>query len=624
MSSRGHAVTSGTCVRARPTPSPIARLAFLALTLSVACSTDSPTDATDPVASAAVTAVGIVEDLAVLSSTISSITLGWTEVSNGAGAPATYRVKYGTPSIDWNTATIGCAKAVMGVQIGARITCTVEGLAPTTDYAFQLMSYRPASGSWRDAQYSNVVNGRTTPRTAATVADLSVGGATASSLTVRWTQVDDGAGQPASYRVKYGTSPLAWDAGTIGCSTLAGTAIGDPMTCTIQGLPSGASYDVQLMAFKDVNGVWEGAAYSNVSSGATAAVTTESAPGQTGIWMDRAKLMELPTSGAAWDRVLGDAARDPGPADIADQDSNHDVYTLAAALACARAGEHCEKARQGVVDAIGTELGGRWLAVGRNLGSYVIAADLLDLRSDGVPGSQGTRVQEWIEGWMTRQLSDNNSSTLRPFAPFHSSANAAAQEGFAYAAVAAYLHDGAALERAWDSFRTFVCDPAAPDHESIYLDPPVKDGWAHDSQRPCAVNPAGARKTVPSGLPGAGSTYRIDGALVGDMRRGGVFQWKPGYTSYPWVGLEGLIPAAVVLERAGYPAFQVADRAVLRTHEYLWQLRNATGEARWFDGTRGREIVHLVNVAYGATFPVNDVTGGGRTIGYTAWTHPTW
>jgi hypothetical protein len=107
------------------------------------------------------------------------------------------------------------------------------------------------------------------------------------------------------------------------------------------------------------------------------------------------------------------------------------------------------------------------------------------------------------------------------------------------------------------------------------------------------------------------------------MRRGGVFRWKPGYTSYPWVGLEGLIPAAMILDRAGYPAFEVADRAVLRTLDYLWQLRASTGDARWFDGTRSREIVQLVNAVYRTSFPVNDVPGVGRTVGYTAWTHPT-
>jgi hypothetical protein len=342
-----------------------------------------------------------------------------------------------------------------------------------------------------------------------------------------------------------------------------------------------------------------------------------------GVWVDPAQLMQRPTSGLAWERLLADAGRDHGRADIADQDSNHDVYTLAAAFVCVRDAQHCDKAREGVLDAIGTESGARWLAAGRNLGAYVIAADVLNMRADGVPGSDGTRVHEWIESWLDKELLENHSSERRAIQPFHAANNAAVQEGFAYAAVAAYLRHDAALDRAWNAFRTFVCDSGAPDAEQIALQPAVLDGWAHDVQRPCAVNPSGARKTVPLGLPGAGRTYSVDGALVGDMRRGGVYQWRPAYTSLPWVALEGLVPAAVILARAGYPAFEVADRAILRAHEYLWLLRSTTGDPRWFDGTRAREIVHLVNAYYRTSYPVNDVTGGGRTIGYTAWTHPT-
>lgn len=339
-----------------------------------------------------------------------------------------------------------------------------------------------------------------------------------------------------------------------------------------------------------------------------------------GIWISADELMRRPTTGAAWQRLLADAARNPGPADISDQDSNHDVYTMAAALVCVRIGQYCAKARQGVVDAIGTERRGRWLAVGRNLAAYIIAADLLGLRADGIPGSAGSRVERWVEGWLDKRLPDNITEELRGFRPFGGSANAAAQEGLAYTAVAAYLHDDWALQRAWDAFRTFACDPAAPDREGIYLDRSIGDGWT-DARNPCAINPAGAARLIPPGVSGAGSLRRVDGALTGDMRRGGGYQWIPGYTQYPWVGLEGFVPAAVILDRAGYRAFDVADRAVLRTHEYLWYLRSQSGDVRWFDGDRARAIVSLVNAAYGSSFPVNGPVGRGRTVGYTDWTH---
>jgi hypothetical protein len=345
-----------------------------------------------------------------------------------------------------------------------------------------------------------------------------------------------------------------------------------------------------------------------------------------GIWVGHATLRHLPTTGAAWDRLLADAQADPGEADVADQDSGHDVATLAAALACARtrSGELCDKARAGLVAAIGTERGGRWLAVGRNLTAYVIAADVLGMRADGDPGSDGSRVEAWIRGFGTERLADNVSSEPAGFIPFGSGSNASAQEGAAFAAVAAYLGDRAALERAWHAFATYVCDRAAPDAEHIDLHRGVEAGWAADDRRPCAVNPAGTAKEVPDGRPGAGETRPIGGAIINDMARGGDFAWPPRSTQYPWVGLEGLVPAAVILERAGYPAFAAGDRAVLRAVQYLWDLRTSTGSGDWFHERRANEILQLVNVAYGTRFPVDLPAGAGRTVGYTDWTHATW
>jgi hypothetical protein len=330
--------------------------------------------------------------------------------------------------------------------------------------------------------------------------------------------------------------------------------------------------------------------------------------------------------GPAWDALVADARRDPGRPNVADQDSAHDVRTLAAALVCARTRntELCAKARAGVVGAIGTERGGRWLAVGRNMTAYVIAADLLGLRADRDPASAGSRVEAWIRGLLTERLAENNTGTPVTLAPFSSGSNASAQEGAAYAAVAAYLRDRAALQRAWEAFRTYVCAPSARDLEHIDLHRGVEADWAFDDRHPCAINPVGATKAVPAGRHGGGAVYRVDGAIINDMARGGDYQWPPGMTDYPWVGLEGLVPAAVILYRAGYPAFTVAHRAVLRAMDYLWYLSTATKRSKWFKEKRDNEIVQLVNVVYGARFPVRRPTGGGRTIGYTDWSHATW
>jgi hypothetical protein len=613
----------------------------LALLSFSGCSSESliglPSEAPSDIVSAVVDS-GQVTDLEVSAVTDSSVTIAWTEVDDGAGQPASYRLRYALPPITWQNASIGCASTIVGVQIGARLSCTVQGLVESTQYDFQLMSYRTRAGGWVGAVRSNVASGSTAAPAASPVpggvTDLAVSLIGPTSLTLTWTQVDDGTGAPADYRVKYAIPSINYGSATIGCDrTIEGTAIGAVMSCNIGGLAPGTTYDVQLMSYRtDSTGVWVDALRSNVATAATLTPTvSQTVPD--GIWTSAAELAARPTSGPDWDRLLSDAARDAGVADIGDQDSRHDVYTLAAALVCVRTGEYCGKARRGVLDAMYTEEDpsdadgdwipmARWMAVGRNLGSYVIAADLLDLRRGGGTGTDGERVQEWIESFLTKDLMDSNDRTLeRGWEPFSSGSNGAAQQGFAYAAVVAYLGDRSGLDFIWQAFRTFVCDAGAVDVTNIYLTPPVRDGWT-DRASPCAVNPKGSTMRVPSGLRGAGRTYRIDGSLSADMRRGGVFQWEPGYTQYPWVGLEGLVPAAVILERAGYPAFAAGDRAVLRTHEYLSWLRNRTGDTRWFDGVRASEIVHLVNVAYGVRFPINRTTGQGRTVGYTGWTHP--
>ena len=87
------------------------------------------------------------------------------------------------------------------------------------------------------------------------VADLIVAATTQSSATLTFTQVDDGAGQPASYDVRYSPAPMSWGSATPStsgtCSTpLAGTAVGATLSCTVLGLSPSTSYGFQIAAFR--------------------------------------------------------------------------------------------------------------------------------------------------------------------------------------------------------------------------------------------------------------------------------------------------------------------------------------------------------------------------------------
>lgn len=333
-----------------------------------------------------------------------------------------------------------------------------------------------------------------------------------------------------------------------------------------------------------------------------------------GVWVSVQKVKGLPTSGPAWQSLYGAAGSSWGSPSVANQDSSHDVYTLAGALVCVRTGEFCDKARVGLMSAIGTEGNSRWLAIGRNMTAYTIAADLL--RNDRkFVGDEQIRVTNWLASFLTRKLPNNNSGVLETIPVFESGSNASAQQAAVAAAISVYMNDRNMLAYVWNRFRLYSCDRANNPENEINLSTGFGGGWSHatSESQACGVNPAGTTK----------NGRRIDGAIINDMVRGGSFTWPPEYTSYPWVGLEGYVPTALILHRAGYAAFQISHQAVLRTHDYLWEVRTGTGNAAWFDGSRANEIVHLVNVAYGKAFLVNGSTGIGRTVGFTDWTHAT-
>ena len=112
-----------------------------------------------------------------------------------------------------------------------------------------------------------------------TVTDLAVAGVTGNSLTLAFTEVNDGTGQPARYDFRYAVGTIAFGSATdVAQGTcvrpLNGTSIGVRRTCTILGLTPATGYQVQLASYRgtlDVDAVFGG--LSNVASGTTAAVT---------------------------------------------------------------------------------------------------------------------------------------------------------------------------------------------------------------------------------------------------------------------------------------------------------------------------------------------------------------
>ncbi|MEP7191094.1 MAG: discoidin domain-containing protein, partial [Roseiflexaceae bacterium] len=264
-----------------------------------------------------------------------------------------------------------------------------------------------------------------------------------------------------------------------------------------------------------------------------------------GIWISPAELAKLPMSGSAWDRLKTAADSDFGTPNIADQNSQHDTNTLAAALVYARTGEarYRSKAAAAIMAAIGTERGGRTLALGRNLVSYVIAADLIDLKRYDAGKDQ--QFRSWLAAVRTETLDGKTLISTHEMRPNNWGTHAGASR----IAADLYLGDKADFAKAAQVFAGWLGD------RSAYVGFTYGDlAWQARPDAPVGINPRGATKNGES----------IDGVLPDDQRRAGGFTWPPQKENYVWEGLQGAVVQAELLHRAGYDAWNWSDKALLR------------------------------------------------------------
>ncbi len=320
------------------------------------------------------------------------------------------------------------------------------------------------------------------------------------------------------------------------------------------------------------------------------------APQSGNMWVSPEHLATLPTFGPAWENLFDAAQEKTSNPDLSDQDDKTNVYVLAKALVYARTRN--DLYRQQVLDAIqaviGTEQGSRTLAAGRNLPAFVIAADLIDLSF--TPG-----VDAEFRAWLHSLLSANlDGDTLRSTHETRPN-NWGTHAGAARAAIAIYLGDQNELARTAQVFKGFLGD------RSSYAGFRFGDlWWQCDPLRPVGINPAGC--TI--------GGHAVDGVVPDDQRRGGGFGWPPPKENYVWEGLQGAIVQAHLLHRAGYPAWEWEDKALLRAARWLHDYADypADGDDEWQPW--------LINAVYGTNFPTELPAGHGKNLGWTDWTAP--
>jgi PKD repeat protein len=311
-----------------------------------------------------------------------------------------------------------------------------------------------------------------------------------------------------------------------------------------------------------------------------------------GMWTSASELAGLPTTGVAWNGLLADANQSVGTPNVSNQDDDADVIVLAKALVHARTGDAAlrQQVIDGCMNAIGTEAGGRTLALGRNLIGYIVAADLV-----GLPAAEDAAFRDWLEHCRTGTFDGRTLTTTHEERPNNWGTHAGASR----VAAAAYLGDTAELDRCALVFRGWLGDRAAyAGFEWGELD------WQADPTRPVGINPRGAMK----------SGHSIDGVLPDDQRRAGGFVWPPSKENYVWEALQGALAQAVILSRQGYDAWSWSDQALLRAVTWLHDqcAFPASGDDTW--------LPHVVNFYYAADFPAPVPSSPGKNLGWTDWT----
>ncbi len=310
-----------------------------------------------------------------------------------------------------------------------------------------------------------------------------------------------------------------------------------------------------------------------------------------GILISVDEILTLPKSGTAWDQVLKVANETTGTPDLSDQDDFVNVRVLAKALVFGRTGDQRYRSDviQACMDAIGTEQGGRTLALGRELAAYVISADIV-----GLPSTEDQRFRDWLRDSLDTVLDGKTLRSTHEERPN----NWGTHCGGSRAAIAAYLGDSKELARCAQVLKGWLGD------RSSYAGFEYGDlSWQADPSHPVGINSKGSTKQA----------HSIDGVLPDDQRRGGGFQWPPPKENYVYEALQGALLQAIILDRNGYDTWNWEDRALLRA--FNWLHKEADFDAEGDDDWQP----HVVNFFYGTAFPAPEASNPGKNIGWTCW-----
>lgn len=324
---------------------------------------------------------------------------------------------------------------------------------------------------------------------------------------------------------------------------------------------------------------------------------------------------------------------DPNDAKVLDQDSNNNVQILAASIVYARNGDTAfrdkvvaavqklvaegdPRARFGCPPRPGyppneeIEVHNRTLAWGREIGAYVLAADLVDYRTP--------EFETWIRN-MAEVYLGCDDRTMR--LAFQQRPNNWGFMNFgSLVAMYAFLGDGQAL---MDIRDYFIAGITGPNPGYSYGDL----SWHPNANNPRLINPLNATLTCADA-----TVINVDGLIPDDQRRSGVFDPDtcnvPAPDTHITEWINGAIMGARILDRIGMPVWDVGDQALKRMI-----LAHVVAQPQLTQDDPGFKceddapynckdwVLPILNEAYDLTLPFYG-TGASKNAGYGAYVVP--
>jgi len=308
--------------------------------------------------------------------------------------------------------------------------------------------------------------------------------------------------------------------------------------------------------------------------------------------ISRSDLMSLPTSGAAWDAVKASADANASP-DLCNQDNKADVNALAAGIVYARTGDaaYKTKAVSLINQAMQSQRNGcnnAILAMGRQLGGYVLAADFAGYRDPA--------FLAWLETIVTQEVGGHSRWHQLRFTAYDSASNWGVHALASVTTVDIFLNRTADIDKDWQTFASYGVayggqfNTASSFNEDWSCHPvKVKD------KLPIAIN----TPCIKSGI-------NLDGAPVEDSSRSAF----SSYSTYIHESLQGYAVMAQLWSRTGREGWTVNNGQVCRAAQF----GNRAGKLN--DSSVSYFVAHMANKFCGLNLPTKSPTSGGRMFGF--------